>query len=83
MKQVASLRQYHAAYAGGHLYVWNVIFGLAVGLGGRGLGVVRLEQASEKEGKRNNGWIIELFLNESEINKSIGMFAIGTNICYQ
>lgn len=46
VKQVASLRQYHAAYAGGHLYVWNVIFGLAVGLGGRGFGVVRLEQAS-------------------------------------
>lgn len=50
VKHVASFRQYQAAYAGGHLYVWNVIFGLAVGLGGRGLGVVRLEHASaEKE----------------------------------
>lgn len=26
--------------------MWNVIFGLGVGLGGRGLGVVRLEHAS-------------------------------------
>jgi hypothetical protein len=52
VKQVASFRQYHAAYAGGHLYVWNVIFGLGVGLGGRGFGVVLLEQASESTQNR-------------------------------
>lgn len=53
MKHVASFKQYHAAYAGGHLYVWNVMFGLGVGVGGRGFGVVRLEQASEIEIKNN------------------------------
>lgn len=57
MKQVASFKQYHAAYADGHLYVWNVMFGLGVvvlavwtdggGGGGRGFGVVRLEHASK------------------------------------
>lgn len=50
VKHVASFKQYHAAQAGGHLYVWNVMFGLGVGVGGRGFGVVRLEQASV-EGK--------------------------------
>lgn len=49
MKHVASFRQYQSAYACGHLYVWNVIFGLGVGVGGLGFGVVRLEQASAKE----------------------------------
>lgn len=53
VKQVASFKQYQAAYAGGHLYVWNVIFGLGVGVGGRGFGVVRLEQASGNWEKRN------------------------------
>lgn len=45
-KQVAPLRQYHFAYASGHVYVWNVMFGRDVGDGGRGLGVDRDEQAS-------------------------------------
>ena len=47
VKQVAPLRQYQAAYAGGQAYVWNVMLGLIVGLGGRGRGVDREEQASE------------------------------------
>lgn len=46
MKQVASFRQYHAAYSGGHWYVWNVMLGRAVGAGGLGFGVVRDEHAS-------------------------------------
>lgn len=46
VKHLASFKQYQAAYAGGHLYVGNVMFGLGVGVGGRGFGVVRLEQAS-------------------------------------
>lgn len=49
VKQVASLRQYHAAYAGGHSYVWNVMLGRGVGAGGLGFGVVRDEHASEKK----------------------------------
>ena len=52
VKHVASFRQYHSAYAAGHLYVWNVIFGLGVGVGGLGFGVVLLEQASAK-GRQN------------------------------
>lgn len=49
VKQVASFKQYQAAQAGGHLYVWNVIFGRGVVVGGGlGFGVVRLEHASEK-----------------------------------
>ena len=47
VKQVAPLRQYQAAYAGGQAYVWKVMLGLMVGLGGRGRGVDREEQASE------------------------------------
>ena len=47
MKQVAPLRQYQAAYAGGQAYVWKVMLGLMVGLGGLGRGVDREEQASE------------------------------------
>lgn len=54
VKHVASFKQYQAAYAGGHLYVWNVMFGLGVGVGGRGFGVVRLEQASENEIETKN-----------------------------
>lgn len=46
VKHVASFRQYQSAYACGHLYVWNVILGLGVGVGGLGFGVVLLEQAS-------------------------------------
>lgn len=46
MKQVAPLRQYQAAYAGGHSYVWNVMLGRGVGAGGLGFGVVRDEHAS-------------------------------------
>lgn len=38
--------QYHAAYSGGHWYVWNVMLGRAVGAGGLGFGVVRDEHAS-------------------------------------
>lgn len=49
VKQVAPLRQYQAAYAGGHAYVWNVMLGRIVGEGGRGLGVDRDEQASADE----------------------------------
>lgn len=52
VKHVAPLRQYHAAYVGGHVYVGKVIFGLAEGGGGRGFGVFRLEHASEKKPKR-------------------------------
>lgn len=51
VKHVAPLRQYHAAYVGGHVYVGKVIFGLAEGGGGRGFGVFRLEHASEKKKK--------------------------------
>ena len=47
VKQVAPLRQYQAAYAGGQAYVWKVMLGLMVGLGGLGRGVDREEQASE------------------------------------
>ena len=46
VKQVAPLRQYQAAYAGGQAYVWKVMLGLMVGEGGLGLGVDREEQAS-------------------------------------
>jgi hypothetical protein len=46
VKHVAPLRQYQAAYAGGHSYVWNVMFGRGVGAGGLGFGVVRDEHAS-------------------------------------
>lgn len=46
VKQVAPFRQYHAAYSGEHAYVWNVMLGLAVGEGGLGFGVERLEHAS-------------------------------------
>jgi hypothetical protein len=59
---VASFRQYHAAYAGGHLYVWNVIFGLGVGLGGRGFGVVLLEQASAIKRRRKKNPINFFFI---------------------
>lgn len=52
VKHRASFKQYHAAYAGGHLYVGNVMFGLGVGVGGRGFGVVRLEQASVINSKK-------------------------------
>ena len=52
VKQVAPLRQYHAAYAGGHAYVWKVMFGLmALWLGRRGFGVEREEQDSERRRK--------------------------------
>ena len=47
VKHVAPLRQYQAAYAGGHAYVWKVMLGLMVGEGGLGRGVDREEQASE------------------------------------
>lgn len=53
VKQVAPLRQYHAAYDGGHVYVGNVMFGLAEGGGGLGFGVFRLEHASEN---RTDTW---------------------------
>lgn len=33
------MRQYHAEYAGGQEYVWNVMLGLIVGDGSLGLGV--------------------------------------------
>lgn len=47
VKQVAPLKQYHAANSGGHWYVGKEILGRGVGGGGgRGLGVVRDEQAS-------------------------------------
>lgn len=46
MKHVASFRQYQSAYACGHLYLWNVMLGLGVGVGGLGFGVLLLEQAS-------------------------------------
>ena len=37
---------YHAAYAGGHAYVWKVILGLmALCVGGRGFGVLLEEHA--------------------------------------
>ena len=50
VKQVAPLRQYQAAYAGGQAYVWKVMLGrMALWLGGRGLGVEREEQPSEME----------------------------------
>lgn len=60
VKHVASFRQYHCAYASGHLYVWNVIFGLGVGVGGRGLGVVRLEQASKNGEEEKLTIILEM-----------------------
>lgn len=63
VKHVASFRQYQSAYAGGHLYVWNVIFGLEVGVGGRGFGVVRLEHAStikERERGAVSKWCLDL-----------------------
>lgn len=47
MKHVAPFRQYHSSKLGGHAYVWNVMFGLGVGAGGRGFGVARLLHASE------------------------------------
>lgn len=65
VKHVASFKQYQAAYAGGHLYVWNVIFGLGVGVGGRGFGVVRLEHASGKK--------IKLFVIKRKIDVCIIM----------
>ena len=46
VKQVAPLRQYQAAYAGGQAYVWKVMLGRMVGEGGRGRGVDREEHAS-------------------------------------
>ena len=49
-KHVAPFRQYHLAYASGHAYVWNVMFGREVGDGGRGFGVDREEQASVSMG---------------------------------
>ncbi len=55
VKHVAPLRQYHAAYAGGQAYVWNVMLGrMALWLGERGFGVERDEQAAEKERKRDS-----------------------------
>ena len=45
-KQVAPLRQYHLAYASGQAYVWKVMFGRVVGVGGRGFGVDLEEQES-------------------------------------
>lgn len=57
VKQVAPLRQYQAAYAGGHAYVRKVTLGRVVGDGGRGLGVDRDEQHSatlEKEARHSN-----------------------------
>lgn len=65
VKQTASFKQYQAAYAGGHLYVWNVIFGLGVGVGGRGFGVVRLEHASA------NG--VKVTINKLVEKKKIGL----------
>ncbi len=62
VKHVASFRQYHAAYAGGHLYVWNVIFGLGVGVGGRGFGVVRLEHASVIKLETQLDDVIEIYI---------------------
>jgi hypothetical protein len=53
VKHVAPLRQYQAAYAGGHSYVWNVMFGRGVGAGGLGFGVVRDEHASATENNAN------------------------------
>lgn len=55
VKHVASFRQYQSAYACGHLYVWNVILGLGVGVGGLGFGVVLLEQASAIEKETSRG----------------------------
>lgn len=43
---MAPFKQYHFAYASGHAYVWNVIFGRVVGAGGRGFGVDLDEQDS-------------------------------------
>lgn len=54
VKQVAPLRQYHAAYAGGHSYVWNVMLGRGVGAGGLGFGVVRDEHASATKENNND-----------------------------
>lgn len=69
VKHVASFRQYHSAYAGGHLYVWNVILGLGVGVGGLGFGVVLLEQAStamDKDKDRETG------VSNQQNNKCMG-----------
>ena len=52
VKQVAPLRQYQAAYAGGQAYVWKVMLGRMVGEGGRGRGVDREEQASATQEMR-------------------------------
>lgn len=49
VKQVAPLRQYQAAYAGGQAYVWKVMLGRRVGDEGRGRGVDRDEQPSETD----------------------------------
>lgn len=48
-KQVAPLRQYHFAYASGHVYVWNVMLGRTVDWGARGFGVDREEQPSARQ----------------------------------
>ena len=54
VKQVAPLRQYHAAYVGGHVYVGKVMLGLADGGGGLGFGVFLLEHASVKREKEKH-----------------------------
>lgn len=69
VKQVASLRQYHAAYAGGHSYVWNVMLGRGVGAGGLGFGVVRDEHASEKN-KQSVKTIFHIAQRVAQISKT-------------
>ncbi len=59
MKHVAPLRQYHAAYAGGHAYVWNVMLGrMALWLGGRGFGVDLDEHAAKEEKKTQRYYLM-------------------------
>lgn len=59
--------------------MWNVIFGLGVGVGGRGFGVVRLEHASVN-GKRKenfnlrNFYFFVLFFEEEKRPKKMITF---------
>ena len=55
----------------GQLYVWNVIFGRGVGVGGGlGFGVVRAEHASIKYKKTNNYNKLHLYLYNMKIEFS-------------
>lgn len=60
MKQVAPFRQYQVLYSGGQGDVWNVMLGRAVGTGGRGLGVDRLEHASVNKQHHLVGYQLQL-----------------------